>query len=345
MSTLEPHLKRVYWETTAGCNLRCIHCRRLDILDQPSPDELTTSEAKAVLGDLKAMGRPVVIFSGGEPLYRKDIFEVMSYAKNLGLPVALATNGTLVDRPLAQRIKDAGVYYASISLDGARAASHESFRGPGTFEQALRGFRAMRDAGIKVQINFTVTRANVGEVADIRALARAERAIALYLFLLVPVGCGVQIAPALMLNAEEVEAWLQWVREEDGKDALPIKAICAPQIYRLENSVPSSPSSLPASLPDRKGCLAGIHMCFISHQGDVYPCGYLPLSAGNVRQQSIRQIWESAPLLAELRDPELLQGRCGACEFKFICGGCRARAYHAYGTVQGEEPYCVYQPA
>jgi radical SAM protein with 4Fe4S-binding SPASM domain len=338
----DPQLRRVYWETTAGCNLRCIHCRRLDVLDKPSPEELNTPEAKTLIDELASFGRPVLIFSGGEPLVRQDLFDLAAYAKGKGLPIALATNGTLIDLPMAKRIKDAGIYYASVSLDGAGPATHDVFRGFGAFEKALVGMRLMQEAGIKVQVNFTVTKMNVKEVSAVYDLARESKAIALYLFLLVPVGCGVQIADSQMLSSEEVEEWLRWVCRKDREGPLPIKAICAPQYYRVEyESRETNGEPIPS---DRKGCLAGLHMCFVSHKGDVYPCGYLPLSAGNIRTRPFRQIWSESGLFANLRDSSLLAGRCGACDFKDVCGGCRARGYYAYGHVLAEEPYCLYNP-
>jgi radical SAM protein with 4Fe4S-binding SPASM domain len=343
MTQWAPHLKRVYWESTAGCNLRCIHCRRLDVLDKPDPNELTTSEAKGMIDELATFGRPVLIFSGGEPLVRHDIFEVADYARGKGLPIALATNGTLVDAPMAKRIKEAGIYYASVSLDGSQAATHDKFRGAGAFEKTITGMRLMQEAGIKVQVNFTVTKMNVDQVPEVYALCRAHKAIALYLFLLVPVGCGVEIADSQMLSTREVEDYLKWVALKDKEGPLPLKAICAPQYFRVEHEVLGQ--AAPEIPSDRKGCLAGLHMCFVTHKGDVYPCGYLPLSAGNIRSKSFRDIWNNSKLFTSLRDSSLLSGRCGACDYKDVCGGCRARGFYAYGHVLAEEPFCDYVPA
>jgi len=383
MTQFAPHLKRVYWESTAGCNLRCIHCRRLDVLDKPDPDELTTAQAKALIDEVAAFGRPVFIFSGGEPLVRQDIFELAAYAKKKGLPIALATNGTLVDQAMARRIKEAGISYASVSLDGSQAATHDKFRGAGAFAKALEGLRYMQEGGIKVQVNFTMTKMNVQDVPAVYELTRESKAIALFLFLLVPVGCGVQIADDQMPSGDEVESWLKWIVKKDHEGPLPLKAICAPHYYRVESELSFSrceaqtlPSpvrrmgegegegaAVPSSQPspdamvgrrsidpsggrgsDRKGCLAGLHMCFVTHKGDVYPCGYLPRSAGSVRKQPFREIWNDSGLFKSLRDSSLLTGRCGACDYKDVCGGCRARGYYAYGNVLAEEPYCVYTP-
>jgi MoaA/NifB/PqqE/SkfB family radical SAM enzyme len=155
-----PALRRLYWETTAGCNLRCIHCRRIDASDRVSPDELNTDQAFGMIDDLASMGKPVLILSGGEPLFRRDIFDIAAYASGRGLPVALSTNGTLVNAALARKARESGVYYASVSLDGARAATHDRFRGEGRFEMALNGIARLKEAGLKVQINFTLTNKN-----------------------------------------------------------------------------------------------------------------------------------------------------------------------------------------
>lgn len=335
-------LRRVYWETTAGCNLRCIHCRRTDVLAKGAPDELTTAEGLGLIDDLAALGKPVLIFSGGEPLFRRDLFELMAHARAKGLPLALATNGTLVSERIAGRLREAGVYYASISLDGATPQVHDAFRGPGNFQRALDGMRRMQEAGIKVQVNFTVTRLNVHEVEAMYRLAGEAGAAALYLFLLVPVGCGVEIADSQMLSPGEVEDWLGWVDEKERGGGLPVKAICAPHFFRIQyerNPSVDSPDQ------DRKGCLAGIHMCFVSHKGEVFPCGYLPVSAGSVRTTPFARIWSDSPVFRLLRDPALLTGRCGACHFARVCGGCRARAWHAYDDLLAEEPACAYEPA
>jgi len=335
-------LRRVYWETTAGCNLRCIHCRRQDVLAKGAPDELTTAEGLKLIDDLALMGKPVLIFSGGEPLFRRDIFELMAHARGRGLPLALATNGTLVGDAMAKKLKDAGVYYASISLDGATPAVHDAFRGAGNFERAVRGLKAMKAAGISVQVNFTVTRRNVHEVEAMHRLVSEIGGFALYLFLLVPVGCGVSIAESDMLPSSEVEKWLKWVSAVDKPGMLPVKAICAPHYFRVSHELtdPEGPIA-----EDRKGCLAGIHMCFVSHKGDVTPCGYLPVSAGNVRENPFGLIWKSSQVFRDLRDPSLLEGRCGSCEFARVCGGCRARGWFASNDILAEEPFCAYEPA
>lgn len=335
-----PPLRRVYWETTAGCNLHCIHCRRIDVAEAVSPEELTTAESKKFIDDLTTFGKPVLILSGGEPLFRRDIFEIAAYAKEKGLPVAISTNGTLVNKNMSDKIQAAGIYYASISLDGARAETHDRFRGKGSFERAMRGFLNLKNAGIKVQINFTVTKQNELEIPEMYDLARLIGAHALYLFLLVPVGCGIQIAQAQMLESKKIDEWLKWVCEKEDDSSLELRLICAPHYYRVKETLKKSSHN-----GKRLGCLAGINICFVSHKGDVFPCGYLPVSSGNIKTNPLSEIWKQSETFRSLRDYNLLQGLCGACDFKTVCGGCRARGYYQHGSILAEEPFCDYKPA
>lgn len=355
----------IFWETTAGCNLRCIHCRRLDVADELVPEDLTTAESKALIDQIVDFASPIFILSGGEPLLRPDIFAVARYATDRGLRTALATNATLIDRPVAQRVVDAGIRRVSVSLDGARAETHDTFRAlPGSFVQALNGISDLRAVGMSVQINTTVARHNIEELSDILELALSLGADALHIFLLVPVGCGVEIADKQTLRPQQYEDVLNWLYERDQEGRLEIKATCAPHYFRIvrqraaaeRRELPPSharrqgtaattsrghPSGLRAMT---KGCLAGSGVCFVSHKGEVFPCGYLPARAGSVRERPLREIWEESPVFKELRDPELLRGKCGICEFKRVCAGCRARALGISGDYLGEEPFCVYEP-
>jgi len=336
----------VFWELTSGCNLRCIHCRASA---QPgrSPFELETTAAFRVVDDLAAFARPVLILTGGEPLYRPDFFDIARHAREAGLPVAVATNGTLVDDDVARRLADLRVHRVSVSIDGASAATHDSFRGlPGAFEAAMDGIAALKRAGVPVQINTTIARHNVEELPDIVNLAVDIGAVAMHLFMLVPVGCGLEVADEQMLPAEEYEKWLGWFYERSQEVPIELRATCAPHFSRIvrqrsrleQKPVPAGPGGL------ARGCLAGTGVFFISHLGKVYPCGYLPVEAGDVRRQSLAQIWQDSPVFARLRNPDELGGKCGACEYKNTCSGCRARAFAATGDFMAEEPYCIYQP-
>lgn len=361
-----PPPRLVFWESTAGCNLRCIHCRRIEVADQLTPHDLSTDEAFALVDQLAAVGSPVFVLSGGEPLMRPDILKIARYATDAGLPVALATNGTLIDAALAERIKASGVKRVSISFDGADASTHDRFRAlAGSFDAAVGGFRALRAVGLPVQINTTVAKHNQDQLDAVLRLAKDLDAVALHLFLLVPVGCGVEIADDQMVSAADYERILNWLYDvEQAEPALQLKATCAPHYFRVmrqrraqehrdgvRRELPAShhrqlhghpPGQMHAAT---KGCLAGTGVCFVSHRGEVFPCGYLPVEAGNIRRQAFGDIWQHSPLFAEMRDPDLLGGKCGVCQFKTLCSGCRARAYGMTGDYLAEEPFCAYEPA
>lgn len=376
-----PPPRLIFWETTAGCNLACIHCRRITVADQLLPQDLTTAEAFSLIDQVAEFARPIFVLSGGEPLFRPDIFEIARHASDAGLIVALATNGTLIDADVARKIRASGIRRVSISFDGADAATHDIFRGKGAFDRSLDGMRHLREVGVPYQINTTVARHNIHQMDQTLALAKGLEAQALHLFLLVPVGCGVEIAPDQQISAAEYETVLNWMYDAEMEGGIELKATCAPHYFRIvrqrqaeerRNGIfrerPAShhrqqhagghpgghPGAGGASGAEEarramnamtKGCLAGTGVCFVSHRGEVFPCGYLPVEAGNIRRQPFREIWEGSPLFAELRDSGLLGGKCGLCEFKNICGGCRARAYGMTHEYLDEEPFCTYEPA
>ena len=332
-----PPLRLLFWETTARCNLACAHCRRLDV--GASADELTTEEARGMLDSAAALGRPIVVFSGGEPLLRDDWQAVAGHARSLALPTALATNGTMIDAALAGRIASTGFHRLAVSLDGAEAATHDVFRGTtGAFDRALAGIRHLRDAGATVQINTTIAAHNADRLDEVYALVESLGAAALHLFLLVPVGCGLQIGRTHQLPPDRCEAVLQWIVDRQGDGPLELKATCAPHYYRVA-------AQRGLAIGHSRGCLGGIAVAFVSHKGEVFPCGYLPVRCGSVRRQSLAEIWRSSAVFADLRDFERLKGKCGRCEFKAVCGGCRARAFAATGDYLAAEPACAYDPA
>ena len=375
-----PVPRLIFWELTKGCNLRCIHCRA-SAQELASPLDLNTADSLKVIDKISAYARPVLVLSGGEPLFRKDLFALASYATERGLPVALASNGTLITPEVAARLRSSGIRRVAISFDGADAETHDRFRGqPGAFEAALRGLLAAQEAGLSTQINTTVTRRTAPQLPRILQMAVTLGVDALHTFLLVPVGCGADLPADEMVPAEEYEKILNWFYDREQEGLLELKATCAPHYYRVRkqreveerragilNSDASTPgtvethlrppaASLPLARPDAlqsrarparrggAGCLAGSGVCFISHRGEVFPCGYLPLKAGDLREQSFGEIWEGSPLFAILRDPDSLTGKCRACEFRKLCLGCRARAYAATGDFLSEEPVCAYRP-
>jgi radical SAM protein with 4Fe4S-binding SPASM domain len=374
-----PSPRLIFWETTAGCNLACIHCRRITVADQLVPQDLTTAEAFDLVDQIAAFARPIFVLSGGEPLFRPDIFAIARRAADAGLIVALATNGTLIDADVARRIQESGVRRVSISFDGADPATHDIFRGPGAFAKTLAGMAHLRAAGVPYQINTTVAKHNVHQMPETLRMAKDLGAQALHLFLLVPVGCGVEIAEDQQISPAEYEAVLNWMYDAEMAGGIELKATCAPHYFRIvrqrqaeerrQGIIRERPASHhrqahagghPGGQPGAgdgneqarqamsamtKGCLAGTGVCFVSHRGEVFPCGYLPVEAGNIRRQPFRAIWEGSPLFAELRDPDLLGGKCGLCEFKRVCGGCRARAYGMTAAYLAEEPFCTYEPS
>ncbi|MBN1917921.1 MAG: radical SAM protein [Verrucomicrobia bacterium] len=364
-------LRLVFWETTARCNLYCIHCRA-SVSHRPLPGELTTKEALRFIRSLAAFAAPILVLSGGEPLLRADIYTLAAEASRLGLRVALATNGTLVDDAAARRCKAAGIVRAGISLDGPDAPIHDAFRGlEGSFDAAISGLTRLQAAGIETQINTTVASHNVDALPRTLDLALQLGVKALHLFLLVPVGCGAEIAAEQMISPERYEQVLEWLVGESSRlrGRIELKATCAPHYFRVSRQrastrqqgrelgaeIPHGHGMSPDGMsPDgmsadgmsavTKGCLAGQHICFISHTGEVYPCGYLPISSGNICTTPLETIWDISEVFAKLRDPGLLEGKCGICGFRTVCGGCRARAYALTGDYLAEEPFCVYQP-
>jgi radical SAM protein with 4Fe4S-binding SPASM domain len=346
-----PELRLVFWETTAGCNLQCLHCRRLDVATGLTQSDLSTEQARRMIGEAAELASPIFVFSGGEPLIRPDIFDLARFAADLGLKTALASNGTLIDRQAAESIRTAGFGRVSISVDGADAETHDALRRQaGAFARALAGLRHVREASVATQINCALARHNAGQLEALVALAESLGVDALHCFLLVPVGCGQQIAEEQMLSASEVETLLMRLAELAGQTSLQIKATCAPHYYRIVRQLPGRRAGHRPSAPAEpmhvmtRGCLAGSAVCFISHEGQVYPCGYLPVVAGDVTEQRFCDIWRGSEVFRRLRDPSLLGGRCGVCEFAAVCGGCRARAFYQYGDYLAEEPCCNYIP-
>ena len=385
----------IFWEVTKGCNLRCIHCRA-SATELSSPKDLSTQAAMGIIDQIAEAYNPILVLSGGEPLYRSDIFQLASHATEKGLRVALATNGTQVTKEVARMIVDAGVKRVSISLDGADAVTHDSFRGiPGAYDAAVQGLRNLKALGMSVQINMTIARHNATQLPEVLQLAKSLGADALHTFLLVPVGCGVDIAAEQMVPPEEYERMLNWFYDQSLAGGIELKATCAPHYFRVVRqrraaerrsataheaaaAVAHNPSAIgptealmpggtgislrpnggapvghhtghPSGHPSdmnamTKGCLAGTGVCFISHEGEVFPCGYLPVIAGDLRKQRFVDIWRDAEVFNALRDTGNLKGKCGCCEFRNVCMGCRARAFAATGNYLDEEPFCVYEP-
>jgi AdoMet-dependent heme synthase len=364
-STPGPHI--VAWESTVACNLACVHCRAC-AQTAPAPDELTTAEVFQLIDQLAELSRLILVISGGEPLMRPDIFDIAAYGTQRGLRVAVSPNGTLLTAEAVASLIKAGVKRISVSIDGSTAARHDAVRGvPGAFDEAMAGLARCRAAGLGFQLNTTVMRQTRDDLAAIRELAVRIGAEAWHVFMLVPTGRGKiddEVSP------QEYEAILHEIYAMTLNSPIPIRVTCGPHFQRivaqnrrqdrarpnlvrpggngpvrsLDPVAPAGqhhPGGLDATT---RGCLAGDGYCFVSYKGDVTPCGYLPVVAGNIRQQSFRDIYVESPLFRSLRNLEAYGGKCGACEFLRVCGGCRARAYSLTGDYLAEEPYCIYQP-
>ena len=346
---LIPPCRIVAWETTLACNLACKHCRAT-AQSAAHPDELSFAEAVAFMDSLAALNKPpMLIITGGEPLLRADIYEIAAYAAKVGLRPVMALNGTLLDEASAQRIKDSGILRCSISLDGPDAERHDALRGvPGAFEGALKGIAALKAVGLPFQINSTVTKGNLECFKDIARLCEELGAAAWHLFLLVPAGRGAELS-AEIITAEEYEKLLNWFYDLRSETSMSLKATCAPHYYRIlrqrarEEGIAVTPENFGLEAMTR-GCLAGAGFCFVSHTGEVQPCGYLELSCGNIRKTPFAEIWREAEVFKALRDPAAYAGKCGPCAYHRFCGGCRARALTMNGNYLAEEPLCSYRP-
>jgi radical SAM protein with 4Fe4S-binding SPASM domain len=300
---------------------------------------------------------PVLVFSGGEPLCREDLFELVGQARSSGIIPALATNGTLVDATVAEQIRDSGIARVSVSLDGATAEVHDKLRRlTGSFERAIEGIGHLRDRKVPFQINVTLTKHNAEQLEDVYELAKSLGAVAVHIFMLVPVGCGQSLADTDMLSPEQYEKKMLDICRLDGRGELQMKVTCGPHYERVIRQQGLYKSRMEAShggdaVPGRskyqgasKGCLAGLGVLFVGHQGDVFPCGYLPVKCGNVLEDKLSDIWWNNEDLARMRNSSELEGRCGVCGYRQICGGCRGRAYAATGNYMAEEPFCAYVP-
>lgn len=344
-----PSLRLVAWEITRNCNLSCVHCRAAATMG-PYEGELDTQAGFQLIDQIKAVGDPIIILTGGEPLLRPDIFEIARYGTDRGLRVVMAPNGTLITEDTAEKMAAAGIKRISISLDGATREVHDRFRGvQGAFQGALQGIDRAKKAGIEFQINTTITKSNLDQIAAIQKLAIKLGAVAHHIFLLVPTGRGKYIVDK-EINAMEYEETLNWFYDQREITPLQLKATCAPHYYRIlrQNSkrdgkkVTFETHGLDAVT---RGCLGGIGFCFISHTGIVQPCGFLDLNCGDITQKPFQEIWNDSEIFRNLRDFDSLKGKCGVCEYRKVCGGCRARAFEATGDYMAEEPLCSYQPA
>lgn len=323
----------VSWNTTNACNMYCDHCYR--DAGCKAEEELSTAEAKTLLEQIARAGFKIMIFSGGEPLMRPDIVELVAYASGLGLRPVFGTNGTLITLEMAQKLKAAGAMGMGISLDSMDREKHNKFRKfPGAWEGAVQGMRNCRAAGLPFQIHTTVMEWNNHELEALTDFAVAEGAVAHHFFFLVPTGRAKTIE-AESLRAEAYEDTLTRIMKKQQEVDIELKPTCAPQFLRIA-------AQMGMKTRFRRGCLAGTAYCIISPKGKVQPCAYLNMELGDVRQTPFDEIWKNSQVLNKLRTLEY-SGGCGSCEYKRACGGCRARAaYYHEGDYMAEEPWCLY---
>ncbi len=323
----------VSWNTTNACNMYCAHCYR--DAGCKAAEELSTAEAKELLNQIARAGFKIMIFSGGEPLMRPDILELVKYAASLNLIPVFGTNGTLITPELAKDLKSAGAKGMGISLDSMDKEKHDKFRAfPGAWEGAVRGMKNCRDAGLPFQIHTTVMDWNSGELEKITDFAVELGAKAHHFFFLVPTGRAATIEEE-SLRAEEYENVLTRIMKKQQEVEIELKPTCAPQFLRIADR-------LGMKTRFRRGCLAGLSYCIISPRGKVQPCAYLNMELGDVRKTPFDEIWKSNEVLKTLRTLEY-KGNCGICRYKNKCGGCRARAacYNEGDFMEGE-PWCNY---
>lgn len=344
--------KWIAWETTRRCNLRCVHCRSASEL---ASDEgsFSTADALKFLDDLAAYAKPVLVLSGGEPLMRRDIWEIAAHGTQLGLRMCMATNGMLVDDQVCARMKETGIRMVSLSLDGATAATHDDFRQQrGAFEGVVRATERLKASGVPFLVNSSFTKRNQEEIPRVYQVAKKLGATAWYMFMIVPTGRGADITNEL-ISVEDYDKILSWHYETEKEEhQLLMRPTCAPHYYRIvlqknrgkEADEKLQRRSLTFSTGGGKGCIAGQTICLVDAYGEVQPCSYMAVSAGNVKRERFRDIWEKSSLFAELRDFDRYKGRCGACEYLNVCGGCRARADAILRDRLGEEPFCDYVP-
>lgn len=355
------------WEITQSCDLACKHCRAAA---QPiaHPDQLTNAEAKNLIDQIAEMQVPIFVFTGGDPMKREDVFELIRYASDKGVKVAVTPSATpLLTREAIFKMKAAGLVRLGISLDGSTAEIHDAFRGlPGAWARTIQAVEWANEAGIPIQVHTTISRHNAHDLDNLCALFEKLAIVMWNVFFLVPVGRG-QLGD--LLSGEEFEQVFGKIYELSRRVSFQIKTTEAMHYRRyllqhhLEErkmghghsggmkAAPEYEAGTPAAdgktramswatrrVNDGKGFL------FVSHVGNVYPSGFLPIHAGNVRETPLKEIYQNAPIFKSLRDTSKLEGKCGVCEYKEICGGSRARAYALTGDPLAPEPCCIYQP-
>lgn len=316
--------RMIYWEITTGCNLRCATCQT-HTSNLLSPVDLNYAESCCVIDQLAEYAPLTVVISGGEPLWRRDLFSLGKRARDKQLTTRLITNGTLIDETMAARIHDVGFERVAVNLDGADAQTHDGFRGqPGAFAAAVRGLRNLREMGVRTQIGAMITRHNAHQLSSMLTLADELGVQAFHVYLLVPVGCGFRIPEPHALRGDEADEILAWLYYRSISSTMEIKVTCAPHLHESPRGEREGKYGTPLvpSLGSCKSCLIGSGVCFISHSGEVYPCGYMPVSAGNLRTERFREIWEHSAALDAMRVNTSGEHACTCGEYSSLCSAC-----------------------
>ncbi len=334
------------WEMTAACNLNCIHCHASG--GKRSADELTTVEAKEMMAQLaEVRDFRMMAFTGGEPLVREDLFELLAYAQALGFTNTLATNATLIDDEVARDLRRYGVAIGAVSLDGCDAETHDYVRGqPGAFDAAMRGIRALGRAGIPLHINITAMEYNVDQLASLMDLVDELGAAILIMYQLVPVGRGRTIEKA-SLDLQANERLIRFMVEAQRRLKAIMEPVAGPQYWSflLHRAGIRGGPLLRLAETVFHGCSAGRGFVYLKPNGEVWPCPFIEVSCGNVREMPFSTIWATSSVFADLRDREnRLKGRCGECEYRRLCGGCRGRSWAVTGDYLSEDPSCFVHP-
>jgi radical SAM protein with 4Fe4S-binding SPASM domain len=329
----------IAFEVTRRCRFSCRHCRA--DASASVEEELTTKDCKKILKSVAKYKKCVLILTGGEPMERRDIYELIRYCRKIGLRPVLATCGYRIDEKTIVRLKKAGITALSFSIDGVSAESHDKFRGTkGAFDSAINAAKIARKARVRFQINTTISKINVDEVIGIAELAKTIGAYCFNPFILVPTGRGREIADEI-LDPVEYEALLNELLRIKLKSEIKVRVTCGPQFARV-----CTQAEAKGLMKEVSGCMGGRGFGFISYRGDVQICGFLDIPAGNLIENNFNfgKIWEESEFLKEVRNVSNYTGRCRICEYVGICGGCRARAYATSGDYLGDDPVCNYKP-
>jgi radical SAM protein len=336
----------VIWELTRACALRCVHCRA-EAQYKRNPMELSTDEGKVLLREIQSMGSPLFVFTGGDPLMREDLMELAAYGKQLGLRVAITPSATpRVTKPIMKQAKDIGFHRWAFSLDGSNENIHDEFRGmKGSYDLTINALRTLRELELPIQVNTTVCKRNIKDLPNIVRLLKDMGVVLWSVFFLIPTGRGKMED---MLSPEEHEEVLHYLAKLTREVPFDIKTTEAPHYRRVLQQTYQSQlfagQAGPPALRSRYGIRDGNGFVFVSHIGDVFPSGFLPIQCGNIRETPLSEIYRTHSLFQSLRNPDEYKGKCGVCEYRNLCGGSRARAYAITGDPLESDPSCTYIP-